>query len=56
MENQNISISVIDGERKDGKGKWKALKVEIGEWSTVVFPRTRFEMNYIEKIINAKKS
>lgn len=49
-KNNTISISVKKGE-KNGR-EWSALLVEIGGWSTLVFPKSRFEMEYIEKVID----
>lgn len=45
--NQNIRCTIVSGE-KNGR-KWEALKVEVGEWSTLIFAKTKFELDYIKK-------
>lgn len=32
---------------------FEAIELHIGEWNTLVFPRTRFELNYIKSVLNA---
>ena len=53
--NENTTVEIITGTIKQGdnKGKeWKAIKLHIGDWSTVIFTKTNFEMQYIEKVLN----
>lgn len=51
--NNEISVSIYNGKsRKTGKN-FQAIKLEIGDWSTLVFPKSHFELNYIKKILEA---
>lgn len=51
MENYT-KLEIIHGkQKKDPTKEWKALKVTIGDWSTVFFPKSKFEMDYIEKTL-----
>lgn len=52
---EKINIEVVEGNSKKSGNSYKAIKLSVGEWSTLVFPRSSFEMNYIEKIIEANK-
>lgn len=48
----NVTIEHITmNSRKTGK-PFECLKLTIGEWSTLVFPATRFEANYVFKIVD----
>lgn len=43
-----MNIDIITGESKKTGKPYEAIKVTIGEWSSLVFPRSRFEMDYIK--------
>jgi len=49
--NTNIEIKVIEGIGKESKKPWKGISVNIGDWSQLVFAKTKFEMDYIEQIL-----
>ena len=56
-EEKTMSIDIAEGiSKKDPKNPkpWKAVKVTVGDWSQMIFVRTKFEMDYIESIVNAK--
>jgi hypothetical protein len=58
-----LVIDIVEGtNKKDSTKKWKALKIEIGEWSKLIFVgsdrpliQSNFELEYIEKVINENK-
>jgi hypothetical protein len=46
------SIDIVEGtSKKPGREgqKWQAISVRVGEWSTLVFPKSSFEMKYIKE-------
>lgn len=45
----NVIVEIINGTSKKGN-QYKALKVTIGEYETLVFP-SKFEMKYIESVL-----
>lgn len=53
--NKTISVSLIEGKSKKSGKTYNAIKLEIGDWNTLVFPRSRFELNYIKSIIDSKE-
>lgn len=56
MDNTKMTIEIQEGkQKKDPSKKWRAVKVEIGSWSTLIFPKSNFEMDYIEKVIQANQ-
>lgn len=52
--NTSLSVSLVDGKSKKTGKSYTAIKLEIGEWNTLVFPRSQFELNYIKKILEEK--
>lgn len=55
IEDDTTKLEIVEGiSKKDKNRTWKALKITIGEWSTLVFPTSRFEMEYIENLVNDK--
>lgn len=48
-------ITIITGVSKKTGNPYEAIKVTIGSWSTFVFPRSRFEMDYIKSVLEGKK-
>lgn len=55
------SIEIVRGEsktKKDKNGnpiKWAGILLKVGDWSTMIFPKSKFELDYIEKILNGEK-
>jgi len=47
----DISITVYEGTSKEKKLPYKAVLVTVGEWTKLVFPTSKFEMDYIEKTL-----
>lgn len=47
-----MNIEIVTGQSKKTGNPYKAVKVSIGEWSSLVFPRSAFEMKYIEAYIH----
>jgi len=43
------SISVYDGISKKTQKPFSAISIKVGEWSTLVFPKSSFEMKYIRE-------
>lgn len=52
MNNSNVKVEIATGQQKKDTSKtWKGLRISIGDWSTLVFPKSNFEMEYIEKTL-----
>ena len=51
----NITIDKYTGISKKTKKEFTCLKLQIGDWSTLVFPRSAFELQYILGIIEENK-
>lgn len=51
MDNeQRIKVSKYNGTSKLGV-EFTAIKLQIGKWETLIFPKTKFEKDYIFDII-----
>jgi len=46
-----ISIKIYEGVAKETKKPYKAILITVGEWSTMMFAKSKFEMDYIEKTL-----
>lgn len=55
MSERTTKVSVYNGTGKASGKPFKAIKLEIGKWSTLVFP-TEFEWDYIEKTLGQEKA
>lgn len=42
-------VTIYKGTSKKTGNEFKAIRVEVGEWSQLIFPKSNFEMDYIEK-------
>lgn len=52
---EQVEVTVISGnQKKDPSKTWEALSVKVGDWSTIIFPKSKFEMDYIKSILEAK--
>lgn len=47
--NENVSVEIITGIAKKSGNEYTAIKLTIGDWSQLVFPRSSFEMDYIRQ-------
>lgn len=47
-----ILVDIYEGKSRKTGNKFEAIKLKIGDWETLVFPKSRFEMEYIKNIIN----
>ena len=52
----NSGIEIYNGKAKETGNPFTALKITIGTWSTLYFPKTKFEMDYIKKYIETGES
>ncbi len=52
MENKSVHIEHVTGKSKKTGKEYNAVKLSIGDWSTLVFPRSSFEAKYIFDIID----
>jgi len=43
------SISVYEGVSKKTGNAYEAISIKVGEWSTLIFAKSKFEMEYIKK-------
>lgn len=53
VKSYDITVDIVKGKSKKTGKDYEAIKLSIGEWSSLVFPRSPFEMNYIKKVITA---
>ena len=47
----DIYVELYTGKSKKTGKDFEAIKVTIGDWSSLVFPRSGFELNYIKKVL-----
>lgn len=52
--NEDIIVSIHKGKSKKTGKDFECIKLEIGDWSTLVFPRSAFELNYIKQILGVE--
>lgn len=55
MENETINIDLYHGKSKKTGKPFTCLKLNIGKWNTLVFPRSIFELDYIKQILEKNK-
>lgn len=53
MQNDDIKVEIIEGVGKKSNKPYKAVKLTIGVWYQLVFPRSSFEMDYIQGILES---
>lgn len=48
-----VNVEIVKGiSNKSGQEKpWRAIKIVIGDWENLIFPRTKFEFDYICSIL-----
>ena len=44
-------ITLYEGVGKDSKKPFTALKLEVGDWNVLYFPKSRFEMEHLKKYL-----
>lgn len=49
----NVTVEIITGKSKKTGNDYSAVKLTIGDWSQLVFPRSAFEMDYIKQQLEA---
>lgn len=49
----NVTVEIINGQSKKTGKNYSAIKLTIGDWSQLVFPRSAFEMDYIKQQLDA---
>ena len=49
--NNEIIVELVKGQSKKTGKDYEAIKLSIGAWNTLVFPRSPFELNYIKKVL-----
>jgi len=55
--NSNIKVEIVSGHWKSDETKtWEAVKVTVGDWSTIIFPKSQFETKYIKDYLENKKT
>lgn len=50
---ENVTVEIVEGISKKSGKDYQAIKLTIGDWSSLVFPRSAFEMNYIKEQLEA---
>lgn len=43
----NVTVEIITGKKNDRE--WQAIKLTIGEWSTLIFTKSAFELKHIKE-------
>lgn len=51
--NENVTVEIITGTSKKTGKEYEAIKLSIGDWSQLVFPRSAFELDYIKQQLEA---
>lgn len=51
MDSQTVSIIPFEGKSKKTGKEYHAFQLQVGDWSTLIFPRSQFEFKYIAGII-----
>lgn len=54
-DNNKIFVEKYVGKSKKSGKQFTAIKLSIGDWNTLVFPRSQFELNYIFKVLDTKE-
>ena len=49
--NNKINLTIKEGVSSKTNKPYECLLLEIGDWKKLVFPATKFEMDYIKKVI-----
>lgn len=49
--NNEIIVELVKGQSKKTGKDYEAIKLSIGDWHTLVFPRSPFELDYIKKVL-----
>lgn len=52
VNNQEVykAIEIVSGTGKKSGKEYKALKITVGDWDTIVFP-SKFELKYLESVL-----
>lgn len=51
-----IKVELVSGvSKKEGNKEWTAVKTTIGDFYTLYFPKSKFELEYIKKTIEENK-
>lgn len=50
----NVKVDLISGVGKKSGKPYEAVRLTIGDWSQLVFPRSPFELNYIKEQLEEK--
>lgn len=45
------TLTIVSGIGKDSKKPYQAMMLQIGDWSTMVFPKSLFESKYIANYV-----
>ena len=45
----DAKVTIVSGISKKTQKPWQAVRVEVGEWHTLIFPKSHFEMEYLLK-------
>lgn len=53
--NTKINVEIYEAVSKKTNKPYRALKLSVGEWSTLIFPQSKFEWEHIEKVFEAQK-
>lgn len=51
--NEEIHVEIIQGKSNKTGNNYEAIKLTIGDWSSLVFPRSAFEMKYIKEVLGS---
>ena len=54
-DNNKIFVEKYVGKSKKSGKEFNAVKLCIGDWNTLIFPRSRFEAEYIFKVLDNNK-
>lgn len=52
QEPVEISVSIHEGIGSKSGKPYSCIKLVIGDWETLVFPQTKFELDYIRECLS----
>lgn len=54
MAHNRVQVTLYEGTAKKSGEPYTAIKLEIGDWTKLVFTSSKFEMDYIKSVLSKK--
>lgn len=55
MKDDKITVELYEGKGKKSGKEFHAVKVNIGKWAGLCFPRSTFEWDYIKSVYEGEE-